>query len=309
MQPQVTMSPRAWGELLLLAAIWGFSFLSMRVALAEVGPLSLVAHRVTWAALLLWLWLLLVRAPLPRGRTVWTGFAVMGLLNNILPFSLIAWGQQHIETGLASILNASTAVWGVLLAALFLPDERLTPRRAAGVAIGFAGVATAIGIDALRSLDLMSLSQLAIIGATVSYGFAGVWARRRLRGLRADVSAAGMLACSSLVAIPLATMIEGLPRLDLAPATWLGLAYVSVMATAAAYLLYYRVIASAGSGNAMLTTLLVAPVAIVAGAVVLGEALPLRAFAGFGLIGLGLVVLDGRLLRRKKPLAPLPPPG
>lgn len=313
-QTQVIMTTRSWAALCLLACLWGFSFLGMRVALNEIGPFAVVAHRTTWAMILLWLYLLARDIPMPRGRRVWVAFAVMGLFNNMIPFSLIAWGQQSIETGLASILNASTAVWGVLLAAMFQPDERLTPRRAIGVAIGFVGVATAIGLSNLRALDLRSVSQLAILGAAVSYGIAGVWARRRLQGLRPEVAATGMLTCSALVMLPIASLVEGPIRFDLSLNTWAALAYVSIVATGLAYLLYYRVLSAAGSGNAMLTTLLVAPVAIVAGAIILGEALPARAFAGFGLIALGLVVLDGRLAgqlsgRAKKSLAPPASPG
>lgn len=313
-QTQVTMTTRSWAALCLLACLWGFSFLGMRVALNEIGPFAVVAHRTTWAMVLLWLYLLATGIPMPRGRRIWAAFAVMGLFNNMIPFSLIAWGQQSIETGLASILNASTAVWGVLLAAMLQPDERLTPRRAIGVAIGFVGVATAIGLNNLRALDLRSVSQLAILGAAVSYGIAGVWARRRLKGLRPEVAATGMLTCSALVMLPVASLVEGPVRFDLSLNTWAALAYVSIVATGLAYLLYYRVLSAAGSGNAMLTTLLVAPVAIVAGAIILGEALPARAFTGFGLIAFGLVVLDGRLAARlfrwhKKSLAPPAPPG
>lgn len=309
MTRSITMSARTWAELALLAGIWGFSFLSMHVALHEIGPLTIVAHRTAWAMLILWVWVILRGFSLPRGRSVWAAFFVMGLLNNVIPFSLIAWGQQGIETGLAAILNASTAIWGVLLAALLLPDERLTWARGIGVTIGFLGVITAIGTDVLHSFDLRSLSQLAIIGAAISYGLAGVWARRKLRGLRPEVAAAGMLLCSCLVAVPAAQLVEGPIRFDLAQQTWIALGYVSILATAGAYLLYYRVLAAAGSGNLLLTTLLVAPVAILAGTLILGEALPGRAYLGFALLVIGLAVLDGRILRRKKPLAPAAPPG
>jgi drug/metabolite transporter (DMT)-like permease len=312
MTPQMTMSPRVWAEMALLALLWGFSFLGLRVALDEVGPLTVVAVRLTGAMVILWLWVWLRGFAVPRGVTVWVAFLGMGFLNNVIPFGLITWGQQSIETGLASILNASTAVWGVLIAALFLPEEPLTWRRGIGVLIGFVGVITAIGIEALRSIDLRSLSQLAVLGAAVSYGFSGVWARRRLRDQRPEVAAAGMLTCSALVSVLLAFAVEEPLAGPVQGRTVLALAYLAIFATAAAYLLYYRVMAQAGSGNVMLTTLLVAPVAIVAGAVLLGEALPGRAFAGFGLLAVGLVVLDGRVIARlfgpKKPLAPAAPP-
>ncbi len=313
MVQQVTLPPRAVAGLFALALIWGFSFLAMRVALDEIGPFTLVAHRIGWAALALWLWVLARGVRVPRGAGLWGALAVMGLLNNIVPFSLIAFGQQHIETGLGSILNASTAIWGVLLAALLLPDERLTPRKITGVALGFAGVTVAIGIDVLRVFDLRSVSQLAFLGAALSYAVAGVWARRRLRGVAPDIAAVGMLTASAAMALPLAFWIEGPMTLALSGRTVIALGYAALVATALAYLLYYRVLALAGSGNTMLATLLVAPVAIVAGALVLGETLAPRAYAGFALVALGLAVLDGRIWdrvrRRQKHLESGPPPG
>ncbi len=297
---QVTMPPRAWGALLALALVWGFSFLAMRVALNEIGPFTLVAHRVGWAAVALWGVLILRGLPVPRGWGLWGTFAVMGLLNNVIPFSLIAFGQQHIETGLGSILNASTAVWGVLIAAILLPDERLTTRKLVGVALGFTGVTVAIGIDTLRAFDLRSVSQLAFLGAGISYAVAGVWARRRLRGVPPQVAATGMLTGATAMAVPMALFTEGPITLALTGTTILALAYGSLMATAVAYLLYYRVLALAGSGNTMLTTLVVAPVAIVAGALVLDEALAPRAYAGFALVALALAVIDGRIWARMR---------
>ena len=296
---QKTLTARAWAELILLSAIWGGSFLAIRVALDEIGPLTVVAHRVGWAALALWAVVLASRAPLPRDPRVWGAFAVMGLLNNLIPFGLMAWGQLHIPTGLTSILNAATAIWGVMVASLVFADERLTPRRAAGVALGFAGVVTAIGWRALAELDVRSLAQLAVLAGTLSYAFAGAWARVRLSGLRPEVAAAGMLTASAAMALPLAWGLEGRPSLALAPVTWGAIAYTALAATAVAYLLYYRVLASAGAGNLLLCTLMIPPVAIVLGAVVLGEALRPAAHGGFALLALGLVVLDGRLLRRR----------
>ena len=294
MTTQKSMSSRAWAELFLLAMIWGGSFLSIRVALDEFGPLTVVAHRVIWAALLLWAYVIWRGLPVPRDRRIWIGFLGMGLLNNVIPFTLMAWGQQHIETGLTAILNAGTAMFGVIAAAIFLADERLTLRRAIGTALGFAGVATAIGLDALRAFDLRSLGQLAVIGGTMSYALAGVWARKRLAGLPPQVAAAGMLTAASLIMLPAAWIVDGAPALPRQPQTFAAIGYYAIVATALAYLLYYRVLAMAGSGNLMLVTLLIAPVAILLGAVMLNEALPPHAFAGFALLAAGLVILNAR---------------
>jgi drug/metabolite transporter (DMT)-like permease len=295
---QRSISTQAWVLMLALAALWGASFLSIRIALDEVPPLTAVAHRVGWATLVLWIYVWARRLPLPRGRRVWIAFAGMGILNNALPFSLMAWGQLYIPTGLTSIFNAATAIFGVLVASALLADERLTPRKAMGVAIGFAGVVTAIGVQSLRTFDITSLAQLAVLAATVSYAFAGVWARKRLSGLGPQVAAAGMLTASTLIMVPLAWIIDGPIRLDLQPRTIMAIAYYALGATALAYLLYYRILTLAGSGNAMLVTLMIAPIAIVLGALVLGETLTPNAYKGLILLAAGLVIIDGRLIDR-----------
>ncbi|MEM8653897.1 MAG: DMT family transporter [Pseudomonadota bacterium] len=296
MKPQKTLSGRAWAELILLGIIWGASFLSIRIALDEVSPLTSVAHRTFWAMCALWIVVALMRLPLPRDPRIWTAFLGMGILNNVIPFGLMAWGQLHIETGLTSILNAATAIFGVIAAAIFFADERITPRKAMGVTLGFFGVATAIGLDNFRNFDLRSLAQLAIIAGTISYALAGVWARRFLGDLPPQVAAAGMLTGSTVITVPLAWHVDGPITLALQTDTIIAIAYYAIVATAGAYLLYYRVLAMAGSGNLMLVTLVIPPIAIVLGAWVRNEALNPNAFLGFALLALGLVILDGRIL-------------
>ena len=294
MTDQKSLSGRAWAEMLVLSLIWGGSFLSIRIALDEISPLMSIAHRVTWAMLVLWVVVAVMRIPLPQNPRIWFAFLVMGLLNNVIPFVLMAWGQLHIESGLTSILNAFTAVVGVVMAALFFSDERLTPRKIIGVVLGFFGVAVAIGLENFKNFDLRSLAQLAVIGGTVAYAVAGIWARKNLVGMPPQLAAAGMLTGATVIMLPLVYFIEGLPTFDLHPRTLVAIGYYAVIATAAAYLLYYRVLAMAGSGNLMLVTLLVAPVAITLGAVVLGEKLSANAFVGFVILAVGLIVLDGR---------------
>jgi drug/metabolite transporter (DMT)-like permease len=296
--PQTSISPLAWGMLFCLALLWGGSFTSTRAAVAELGPLTIVAFRVTGAAVLLWAYVLIRGVPRPSGMAVWGRFLVMGIFNNVIPFSLISWGQTHIPSGLAGILNASTAIFTVLLVGLLFPDERLTLRKAIGVGLGFAGVAVTIGVHNLRALDFTSLGQLAVLGAALSYATVSAYARRALRGIRPEVSAAGMLSSAALVMVPLALLMDGVPALNYHPGTWIALVYLSVAASALAYILYLRVLALAGAGNLSLVTLMIAPVAILLGAVFFGETLAPAAYAGFGLLALGLLVIDGRILRR-----------
>ncbi len=293
-----TISTKSWALMALLALLWGASFLSIRIALDEIPPLTAMAHRVGWATLILWGYVFFRRMPLPQNRGAWIGFLGMGLLNNVIPFTLMAWGQLYIPSGLVSIFNAATAIFGVLVASLLLSDERLSARKAIGVAIGFAGVVTAIGFDSLRTFDITSLAQLAILGGTISYAFAGVWARKRLDGLAPQIAAAGMLTASTVILVPLAWFFDGPISLDLQPRTLLAIAYFAFGATALAYLLYYRVLTLAGSGNLMLVTLMIAPIAIILGSVVLDETLSSNAYKGFGLLALGLTIIDGRVIDR-----------
>ncbi|MEO6298665.1 MAG: DMT family transporter, partial [Paracoccaceae bacterium] len=201
---QTAISLRAWGFLGILAIIWGGSFLSNRAALAEVGFLTTVAFRVGGAAAALWTYIWWRGLPVPKGAKWPATCLTLGLLNNVVPFCLIVWGQTHIASGLAGILNATTAVFTVILAAFVFQDERLTPPKIAGVALGLAGVAVTIGPGALRHLDFSSLGQLAILGAAFSYAVAAIYGRGALLGVRPEVGSAGMLTASSIIMVPAA---------------------------------------------------------------------------------------------------------
>ncbi|MEO1329406.1 MAG: DMT family transporter [Pseudomonadota bacterium] len=296
-------SARGWGLILLLGAIWGGSFSLVEIGLRELPPFTLVAHRVFWAALTLWALLaaagvldLAPGAPLRRAG-LWARWAAMGLLNNAIPFSLIVWGQTEIESGLAAIFNATTALLGVMTAALFLADERLSARKALGALIGVLGVALIVGRDALGGLDPRSLGQFAILGAALSYACASVWGRARLGGVSAPLNALGMLSTSALMMVPLAAAVDGPPNLDLSLETWAAVVALSSIATAGAYLLYFAILRETGAANTMLVTLIVPPIAILLGWLFLGERLGFEAFVGFAVIAFGLGVIDGRPAR------------
>ncbi|MFT4149527.1 MAG: DMT family transporter [Paracoccaceae bacterium] len=295
MNTQKHMSGRIWAEMTVLGCLWGGSFVANRVALAEFGVFATVAFRLTGGALVLWAVVRAKGLALPRQGRVWAAFAVMGFFNNALPFTLITWGQQTVPAGLAAIINSSTAIFGVLIAALAFRDERLSTRKLAGVLVGCFGVAVAIGLHQLTGFNPSSAGQLACLAAAVSYGISGAWARAHLTHLPPQVAAAGMLTASAAMTLPLA-LWQGLPGLDHSPQVWGALLYLALISTALAYLLLYRLIAAAGAGNASLNTLIAAPMAMVFGAILLGEALPARAYAGFALIAAGLLILDGRLI-------------
>lgn len=298
MNTQKSLSQAAWVCLISLAFIWGASFLSFAIGLRELPVFTLVAHRVFWGGLVLWGVVLVLNIPLPSSLKVWVALFFMGFLNNAIPFSLIAWGQTHIESGLASIINASTAIFGILIAATVFADERLTKRKLIGVAISFTGVCITIGYDALQSFDIRSLAQIALVSASLAYGLAASWGRHSLQGLHPIMAATGMLTGASLIMVPLALFIDGAPNFDLLPITYGAVFFLAIPATSVAYLLYYRTLNLAGSGNLSLVTLLVPPIAVFWGAMVLNENLPASAYLGFATIALGMVFIDGRVFKR-----------
>jgi len=286
--------------LLALAAVWGGSFFFAEIALAEVPPLTITLHRVFWAVPMLAVIVALSGLKLPRDPRLWGAYLVMGGLNNAIPFSLIFWGQTHIESGLASILNGTTAVFGAVVAGIILVDEPLTRRKLIGAALGLVGVAVIMGPEALQSLDPGNLAQLAIVGAALSYAFASVWGKLRLAGQPPMMNALGMLIGSTVLMIPLVLLVDGPPSLSLSPKIWAALFGVAALSTVLAYILYFAILVRAGAANLMLVTLMIPPFAITLGAIFLGESLGIEAWIGFAVIALGLAITDGRLLRRTK---------
>ena len=287
------------GLLLLgLATVWGGSFFFAEVALREVPPLTVALHRIFWAVPALFLVVLWRGLKIPRSVKVWLCYLVMGALNNALPFSLIFWGQVSIESGLASILNGTTAVFGAVVAGIFLVDEPLTPRKIVGALFGVFGVAVIMGLDALTNFDLRNLGQLAVLGAALSYAFAGVWGKRFLSGHPPIMNAFGMLVGSTVLMIPVAFLTEGMPNFALSAEVWTSLLAIALLSTAVAYLLYFEILVRAGSANLMLVTLLIPPIAVGLSFTFLGERLGSEAWLGFGLIAVGLAITDGRLLSR-----------
>jgi drug/metabolite transporter (DMT)-like permease len=294
------MNRSDWLTLIALALIWGAAFLFISVAVHEVAPLTYVWLRLTMAALAMWLflWWRGERAGLPR--QVWGSMIVLALFNNAIPFVLFGWGQTHIASGLAAILNSTTPIWGVVMAHLFTSDEKLSGRKLAGVSLGFAGVTVMIGPALLGSLGNNVLAQLACVTAALCYAFAGVWARRyRGMGLSPMSVTTGQLTAGALIMLPVAMLVDR-PWLDVLPSLKAigAIAALALVCSAFAYILYFRLIDRAGATNALLVTLLVPPVAIFLGSLVLNEVIEPRDFAGLGLIALGLAAIDGRLLKR-----------
>lgn len=292
-----SMTVAEWALLLVLSVLWGGSFFFVGVAVRELPPLSIVALRVCLAALALHLVVRAVGVALPRSARVWAAFLGMGLLNNVVPFVLIVWGQTHIASGLASILNATTPLFTVILAHFLTHDEKMTPARTVGVLLGLVGTCAMIGPGALRSLDVGVVAQLGVLGAAISYAFAGVFGRRfRRMGVPPLATATGQVTASSFILIPIVLVADrpwtlSPPSLETTGAVFA----LAVFSTALAYIFYFRVLASAGATNLLLVTFLIPVSAVLLGVLVLDEQLQSRHLLGMVLIGSGLIAVDGRV--------------
>ena len=300
-----SMGMREWLMLVTLSILWGGSFFFVGVAVAELPPLTIVTLRVGLAAITLWIIVLFMGLSLPKSPNVWVAFLIMGLLNNVIPFSLIVWGQTHIASGLASVLNATTPLFGVIVVGLLLVDERATAMKLVGVAVGFLGVVMMIGIPSLDSVKQGTiLAQIAILGAALSYAFASVFGRRfKAMGLKPIIIAAGQVTGSTALLAPVAFYVDG-PLALLGPGSpsiivWASILTLAVFSTALAYILYFKILASSGATNILLVTLLVPVSAIFLGLLFLNETLQWVNLAGMALIAIGLSAIDGRLWKRK----------
>lgn len=289
----------AWALLFVLGLLWGGSFFFARIAVAEVPPFTLVFFRLFLAALALHIFL--------RGRfgtytllkEHWRAFAVLGLINNAIPHTLIFFGQTEIGAGLAAILNATTPIFTVLIANRFTEDEKLSTAKIIGCLLGLAGTIVLIGPGVFTSTAAPLWALILPILAALSYGFAGTYGKR-FRGLPAPVTAAGQMAASSLMMLPVMLIADQPWTLTFPSMTVVGaILALALLSTALGYLIYFRILAMAGATYTSLVTLLVPPSAILLGAIFLHERLDVAEVAGMALIGLGLLVLNGMLKIRR----------
>ncbi len=290
------MGYREWIMLLTLAALWGSSFFFFKVMVAALPPFTVVLGRVGLAALILNVWLALRRDYMPMTVRTWGAFVVMGMLNNVIPFTLIVFGETRISSGLASILNATTPMFTVLAAHWLTANEKLTFGKFAGIVVGFFGVAVLIGPAVLVGLGSEDLiGEAACLLAAVSYAFAGIYGRR-FKGLDPDKVAAGQITASTLVLVPIVALADQPWALPMPSAeVWGAMAGIAVLCTVVAYVLYFRILAAVGATNLLLVTFLLPVSALLLGWFMLREDITPRAFGGMALIGFGLACIDGRL--------------
>jgi drug/metabolite transporter (DMT)-like permease len=301
------MRPREWAMLVTLSALWGGSFFFNAVALNELPPFTIVFLRVGLAAIILNAFLPLLGFRLPRAPRIWAAFFGMGLLNNAVPFTLFVWGQTHIASGLASILNATTPLFTVLVAHVFTCDEKLTGNRVLGVLIGLGGVTVMIGPQALAGLAIAglggdTLAELACLGAAFSYACAGVFGRRFKRlGVAPLLTATGQVTASAILLAPIAFLADRPWTLPIPSLGGLGaILGLAIFSTALGYLLYFRLLATAGATNLLLVTFLLPVSTLILGTLILAEPIVPSELLGMMLIGLGLIAIDGRWWRHAR---------
>jgi drug/metabolite transporter (DMT)-like permease len=291
-----TMATREWVLLVILSLIWGGPFFFAEIALRDLGPLTIVGARVTLAALALLAYVYMSGKRMPSDARSWGQFFVMGGLNNMIPFSLIVWGQSYIDSGLASVLNATTPLFTVALAHLLTADEKININKGAGIIFGIIGVGVLIGPDALDSMDGQAWGKIAILGAAICYSFAGIYGRRLSRH-PTSVAATGMLVASSVIMLPVALIAENPLAASPGLATLGAVLTMALLSTSVAYLLYFHILAKAGATNLLLVTFLVPVSALFLGILILDEQLSNHAIIGMALIFTGLACVDGRLFK------------
>lgn len=289
------MTVRDWSMLALLSLLWGGSFFFARVAVAEIPPLTLVLFRVTIAAAALHLYLAIAGPSFRLALPMAGSFFVLAFFNNVVPFTLMFAGQTELGAGAASILNATTPFWTMILANVTTDDDKLSMRKVVGVVLGIAGTAVMIGPGVLADMGAPAWAKFALLGTALSYAGAAIFARR-FRALPPQVIATGQLTASTIIMIPIVLFWHGTQDMFVASAgVWGAVLGLAILATSFGYILYFALIRSAGATNTSLVTLLVPVSAIMLGVTFLGERLETFEFLGMFLIAGGLLVIDGRL--------------
>lgn len=277
--------------LLLLGALWGASYLFIKVTVAEVSVLTLVAGRMLLGACLLWLLLVVSRRPIPRSRSVWGVYAVMGVLNGAIPWSLITWGEQYISSSLAALLQATMPIFTVILANFLVHDERITPVKIVGIVVGFVGVAVLMLPDLRQGLQSNLWGQLAVVASSLCYAGATIFARNRLTGQPPLASATGQLTMGALFMVPLVLLVDRpvalSPSLP-AVASWIAL---TVFGTVAAYIVYYALLRRSSATFVSTVTYIIPVNGLILGALVLDEPLTAAVLVGLALILLGVLLV------------------
>ncbi|MBT3931232.1 MAG: DMT family transporter [Rhodospirillaceae bacterium] len=296
------MTPVEWILLFILGGVWGGTFFFNAIAIPEIPPLVVIFFRVAIASSILWVVVLAGGIKVPRDATTWVDLVIMAALNSALPFFLIAWGQVHIASGLASIMIGTTPLFAVVTAHFMTSDEKMSPGKVLGVLAGLVGVVVLIGPQFLGDIGKDLIAQLSVLGAAVCYAVSAIYGRRfSRRDTPPMMVATGQITMAAVLLLPFALIIDrpwelAIPSMQAGGAV-LGLA---VLSTSFAYLIFFRILARAGAVNILLVNFLVPVSAILLGVFILGEVLTTEQIVGMAFIALGLALIDGRLFQRRR---------
>lgn len=289
--------------LALLATLWAASYTFIKLGVATITPVTLIAARTLIAGGLLFLILRLRGLAMPRDAAMWRRFLVQACLNNAIPFTLIAWAEQTVDAGLAVILNAATPIFTFLLTFAVTRHEPATGRKLAGVSIGMAGIGLIVGVQAFEGVGTALTAQLAVVAATISYAGAAIFGRN-FKGLDPMATAAGSLLCGAALLLPVSLVVERPWTLTPSAESLLALLGLSVVSTALAFVIYFRLIHSLGSVGTTAQAYLRVPIGVAIGAVFLGETLTSTAWLGLVCVIAGVAAMT--IPARERPLTAPP---
>lgn len=276
--------------LLLLATLWGASYSFIKLGVATIPPITLIAARTVIAGTIL---LLVIRArglAMPRDKESWGRFLIQACLNSVVPFTLIAWAERSVDAGMAAILNSTTPIFAFLLTVCLTRHEAVTARKTIGVVAGIAGTCLIIGVEAFGGLGQELGPQLAIVAATVCYAGAAIFGKR-FTGLDPTIPAAGSLLCGALILIPLSLLVDAPWTLTPSSQSVAALLGLSVFSTALAFAIYFRLVRTLGSVGTTAQAYLRVPVGVAIGVLFLGESLTASAWAGFACVIVGVAAM------------------
>ena len=291
------MNNKTWLLVILLGFIWGSSFLFTEILLNYINPVLIVFFRVSLASIILIIYVLFfTNLKFNFSKEILLTFFTMGLLNNVIPFLLIAFAQETITGGLASILNANTSFFTIFLASLFLKDEKLTNYRLLGIIIGIIGVVVIVGFENLSEFKNYNFGIVLMLFSCLSYSFAGIFAKTKLTNIHPTISATGMLSMSTIILFPFIIIYNGNELININSTVLYYSCMFAFICSVLAYFLYFKILETNGAGNLLICTIIIPPSSILLNAFFINEIIKIYELIGLIIITLGLIILDGRII-------------
>ena len=291
------MNNKTWLLVILLGFIWGSSFLFTEILLNYINPVLIVFFRVSLASIILIIYVLFfTNLKFNLSKEILLTFFTMGLLNNVIPFLLIAYAQETITGGLASILNANTSFFTIFLASLFLKDEKLTSYRLLGILIGIIGVVVIVGFENLSEFKNFNFGIVLMLFSCLSYSFAGIFAKTKLTNIHPTISATGMLSMSTIILFPFIIIYNGNELININSTVLYYSCMFAFICSVLAYFLYFKILETNGAGNLLICTIIIPPSSILLNAFFINEIIKIYELIGLIIITLGLIILDGRII-------------